>query len=318
VTGVAGSFGPDYPYLYSYSYATLRNDQGVFGPNKGPGSFNIQYYQGANTVASINVTAGKNKFGGTMRMLGALTSKICEYQFGGCWNGENDWRYDAVGASAYYTPNGAVSQGYQVTNFAYYIHSVAMLISTVTVEGARFPWTTGAVTVTATGRGPHKTVHYAQGYDNRNTTTPSGKGIVQLVTPVLTRWLEPCCNFETGGVGILRIEFVGAAGSDSDADGVVDALDNCSVTANPAQDDTDGDHCGNLCDADYDQNGIAGWSDYGFFSQCFATTNELCQHVEPIGGGRPAGFSDFGAFLTTLFGETPGPSGTTAGTTACP
>jgi hypothetical protein len=29
-----------------------------------------------------------------------------------------------------------------------------------------------------------------------------------MVTPTLTRWLQPALNFETGGVGILRIRFV--------------------------------------------------------------------------------------------------------------
>jgi hypothetical protein len=76
------------------------------------------------------------------------------------------------------------------------------------VEGSRFPWTTGSVTLTATGRGPHKTIHYTHGYDNRNTTTSEGQGTIQMVTPVLTRWLQPALNFETGGVGILRIKFV--------------------------------------------------------------------------------------------------------------
>jgi len=28
------------------------------------------------------------------------------------------------------------------------------------------------------------------------------------VTPMLTRWLQPCCNFETGGIGVLRIRFI--------------------------------------------------------------------------------------------------------------
>ena len=73
------------------------------------------------------------------------------------------------------------------------------------LSGSRFPWTTGSVTVTAIGRGPYKTVHYAKGYDNRSPT--SGYGTIQLVSPTLTRWLQPCCNFETGGIGILRIKF---------------------------------------------------------------------------------------------------------------
>ena len=72
-------------------------------------------------------------------------------------------------------------------------------LSTIVVDGSRFPWTTGSVTVTATARGPHKTVHYARGYDNRNTTTPTGKGTIQLLTPVLTRWLQSALNYETTG-----------------------------------------------------------------------------------------------------------------------
>jgi hypothetical protein len=64
------------------------------------------------------------------------------------------------------------------------------------------------VTVTAIGNGPHKTVHYAQGFDNRNTATPDGMGTIQLVTPVLTRWTQPALNITTGGIGILRIKFL--------------------------------------------------------------------------------------------------------------
>ena len=103
---------------------------------------------------------------------------------------------------------------------------------------------------------------------------------------------------------------------DFDADGVGDTLDNCSQAANPAQDDTDADGCGNLCDADYDNNGIVGFSDWGAFSHNFGTTNELYKHVEPI-PGEIVGFADFG-FFSQNFGKVPGPSGTTAGTTACP
>jgi hypothetical protein len=103
---------------------------------------------------------------------------------------------------------------------------------------------------------------------------------------------------------------------DFDGDEIEDTLDNCSVSANRAQDDTDGDDCGNLCDADYDNDGTVGFGDFGIFMQCYNSNSELCDHTEPVGGG-PAGFADFG-FFVGAFGNTPGPSGTTAGTTACP
>jgi hypothetical protein len=103
---------------------------------------------------------------------------------------------------------GGITEGYIATYKAYHYHTALMQKSTVNVSGWRFPWTTGSVTVTAKERGPHKTVHYHMGYDNRNTTTPTGTGTVQLVTPVLTRWLQPAANYETAGIGILRIKFV--------------------------------------------------------------------------------------------------------------
>jgi hypothetical protein len=81
-------------------------------------------------------------------------------------------------------------------------------VSTVSVVGERFPWTTGSVILTAIERGPHKTIHYEQGFDNRNTATASGLGTIKMVTPVLTRWLQPALKFETGGIGILKIKFV--------------------------------------------------------------------------------------------------------------
>jgi hypothetical protein len=205
-TGVVGEFAAIYPYVYSYTYATLRNDVGFFGPGSGPGNFTVTKKQGG-TVAKMRVTEGAAKFGGTMTMLGAFTTKVCYYRNGGCSLGENDWRYDAIGTSAQ-TSGGVVTNGYVVTFKAYYYHTALMATSTINVEGSRFPWTTGSVTLTATGRGPHNTVHYTQGFDNRNTATATGKGTIQLVTPVLTRWLQPAVNFETGGVGILRIKFV--------------------------------------------------------------------------------------------------------------
>jgi len=105
---------------------------------------------------------------------------------------------------------------------------------------------------------------------------------------------------------------------DFDGDGILDNFDNCSTMANPAQDDTDGDDCGNICDADYNQNGAVTLADCGIFVVCFGKTG--CpeqQHVEPISGDNIVNIADFGYFAYA-FGKSPGPSGTTAGTIACP
>jgi len=116
--------------------------------------------------------------------------------------------------------------------------------------------------------------------------------------------------------------FAGPA-SDVDGDGVPDNLDNCSLKANPAQDDTDGDYCGNICDCDYNQNGAVTIADFGQFAVVFGTTGHaLQQHVEPISADNAVNIVDFGSCFVGRFDqpgpEPPGPSGTTPGTTACP
>jgi len=210
-----GEFNALYPYVYSYTYAKLRNDAGRFGPAKGPGSFNLPYRVNGNTVARVTVKQGAAKFGGTMRMLGQLTSKACYYRAGGCSISSMDGQYEAIGAAAH-TKDGVVTKGYLV-------YSPGFCLQCVPVDcfrswwccgcagyggymhGSRFPWTTGCATVTAVGRGPHKTVHYAKGYDNRTPT--SGMGTIQLVSPTLTHWLKLPNRFETGGIAILRLRF---------------------------------------------------------------------------------------------------------------
>jgi hypothetical protein len=149
-------------------------------------------------------------------MLGQLTSKQCYYRSGGCTiNYSRNWRYDAIGAAAY-TSEGVVTRGYSAiwcapvgSCYTYTFSTWPWSFPRWQIVGARFPWTTGSVTVTAVGSGRHKTIHYAKGYDNRTPT--SGMGTIQLVTPVLTRWKIPLCSpcdYETGGIGILRLKFV--------------------------------------------------------------------------------------------------------------
>ena len=109
--------------------------------------------------------------------------------------------------------------------------------------------------------------------------------------------------------------FAGTA-PDYDSDGVGDQIDNCSEDVNTAQDDTDVDNCGNICDSDYDDTGLTGFPDFGQFVLAFGTTDMEKCHNEPIPGCL-VGFPDFGSFVQ-MFGTAPGPSGTSTGTTRCP
>jgi hypothetical protein len=155
------------------------------------------------------VKQGKNKFGGTMKMLGAMTTKVGYWlrAGGGCLSIlEHNWRYDAIGAPAKYTSGGVITRGAIYTHYSgTYRYNQCGAYSAITAVGSRFPWTTGSVTVTAVARGPHKTVHYAHGYDNRTPT--GGNGTIQLVSPIMTRWFG-FTDYETGGIAVLRIKFV--------------------------------------------------------------------------------------------------------------
>jgi hypothetical protein len=198
-----GSFNNTPPYLYSYTYRTLRNDAGNFFKNGGPGSFSFAYKQGANTVAKAVVKAGANQFGGTMKLLGTETGKVCFFLNQGCSLGGADWKYRVAGDAPTTTTYGSVRKIVSFTTM--YYNTAGMGSSTVMVIGSRFPWTTGTVSVTAAGRGPHRTVHERKGFDNRDS---QGVGTIQLVTPLITKWLQPATNFETGGVGILNMKFM--------------------------------------------------------------------------------------------------------------
>lgn len=102
---------------------------------------------------------------------------------------------------------------------------------------------------------------------------------------------------------------------DSDGDTINDCADNCILVANPDQDDSDGDSCGNLCDADFDQDSIVGFSDMGALSANIGTANANVDLTEPV--GDEITMADTEA-LSALFGSPAGPSGTTTGTDACP
>jgi FtsP/CotA-like multicopper oxidase with cupredoxin domain len=101
---------------------------------------------------------------------------------------------------------------------------------------------------------------------------------------------------------------------DTDGDGVPDNLDNCITVSNgpdtpgitPAQiqRDTDGDGIGNLCDGDFNNDGIVGPFDLSAFRAAYGSTSSPDQDLNGDGIVGPFDLSAFRSF----YGKPPGPS----------
>lgn len=117
----------------------------------------------------------------------------------------------------------------------------------------------------------------------------------------------------------LGLAVSGFAGSvaDDDGDGVPNNFDNCVTTANgplagacAAQQDANTNGYGNACEADWDQDGIVGGSDFIIFSGAFGSTpgdSNWAPQVDSDCDGVIGG-SDFILF-SGQFGGVSGPSG---------
>jgi photosystem II stability/assembly factor-like uncharacterized protein len=91
---------------------------------------------------------------------------------------------------------------------------------------------------------------------------------------------------------------------DTDWDGILDTLDNCSLVANPNQRDTDGDGYGNACDGDLNNSGIVNFADLALFRAAFGTANANAD----FDGNGTVNFADLARFRA-MFGLPPGPAG---------
>jgi hypothetical protein len=187
---------------FSVHYGDLRNDSGVFAKSGGDGSFVVAHAGSGGTRKAVQV-AGRNRFGGVMRLLGNYHA-IQGYQDTRFLIGDVTWLFQYLGDGGQAVDQtGMVTAGRTATtvNYAWTRTSTYPFTSTDTQEV--FKWTTGTVHVTALG-GPFATVLEQAGFDSR---TAMGAGQVQLVSPMLTHWNYGLTGSDTGAIGKMTLTF---------------------------------------------------------------------------------------------------------------
>jgi hypothetical protein len=120
-------------------------------------------------------------------------------------SGATPWNLQYIGAGAE-TAMGDVTAGltYSAMISRKWLNFASTGYSARTATISVFPWTTGAVEVTASG-GPQATILKRTGYDNR---TPGGAGNIQMVSPALTHWKHPFSDYYTGSIATIKLTFV--------------------------------------------------------------------------------------------------------------
>ncbi len=98
---------------------------------------------------------------------------------------------------------------------------------------------------------------------------------------------------------------------DSDLDGVDNESDNCQLLSNADQRDSDADGFGNLCDADFNNDGVANFIDLGLMRTVFFSRRPhadiMGEHADMNGDGA-VNVQDLGLFRLG-FALPPGPAG---------
>ena len=139
---------------------------------------------------------------------------------------------------------------------------------------------------------------------------PAGKVFDAILKPVAEGTFplyDAALHLTNAGSGAAEggmLAYLDIALVDTDGDGVVDNADNCTLVANAAQTDSNGDGFGNRCDTDLNNDGITNGLDVGILKTEFLTAGPDADfNVDSIVNGLDVGI------LKTYFLQPPGPSG---------
>jgi hypothetical protein len=166
------------------------------------------------------------------------------------------------------------------------------------------------------------------GFDLWNAVLDNG-GVLILSDALSFASLGKCIQFGRGTAanacpvdialtGSSYMIFVAPGALDTDADGVPDRIDNCTLVANPKQLDADGDGYGNFCDADVNNSGTVTTADYGLLRSVLGQAWTWNSSTPPVATNTVSRSdmnesgtvttADYG-LLRARLGTVPGPSG---------
>lgn len=98
--------------------------------------------------------------------------------------------------------------------------------------------------------------------------------------------------------------------TDTDNDGVMDFVDNCTLLSNVDQVDSDADGYGNACDGDLNGNGVTNAQDYTIFrAQLGMPSEPPIYNPSDFNASGYVNAQDYVLFRQQMLGNPPGPSG---------
>jgi hypothetical protein len=202
-SGASGAYAS--PYIWSKVYIDLKNDRAVFCENCGVGRYSSNAgfkFTEFGGYGGMSVIPGEHKFGGTMRLLGTVYDLEGFKSEFDTYVAKYEWLFQYMGGGGS-ASNSAIQGPGQAVGYNPYIGRFGGFTGTTTVRAYVLSWTTGTATVTATG-GPYVTVLARAGFDNR---TGHGRGDIQMVSPMLTRWIYKGGTkaYFTAGIGIMQL-----------------------------------------------------------------------------------------------------------------